>query len=214
MGRGMEVCPLTHIIYWCLLNPCGPDAEFPLHRNFSLSDQVIPSFWWAALITQILGIPLSFIYSCASFQTAVSSHLCCRRHGFPPHSQSAQCSSVAYSSTQHLYPCLVSLVSSMNTIESSPEWQLNLNLNWIWNWIRIWTRGWTCSEALSYPESHLKLHLISWCSISWLLSPVSSVLWRIATSELLKDGGDPITSAFLIIWRRRVCSGFSQNNGF
>lgn len=127
MGRGVEVWPLTHIIYWCLLNPCRPDAQFPLHRNFSLSDQVIPSFWWAALITQILGIPLSFIYSCASFQTAVSSHLCCRRHGFPPHSQSAQCSSVACSSTQHLYPCLVSLVSI----------PLNLVLNgsWIWIWI-------------------------------------------------------------------------------
>ena len=31
------------------------------------------------------------------------------------------------------------------------------------------------------------------------VSPVSSVLWRIATSELLTDGGDPTTSAFLII---------------
>lgn len=127
--------------------------------GISLSvDQVIPSFWWAALITQILAILLSFIYSCF-FSNGSQKSFLLQETWFPSTFMvCAQCPSVANNSTQRLYPCLVSLVLVA----------MNLVLSGIWIWSRIWTRGWTCSKALSYPEPHLKLHVISRCSVSWL----------------------------------------------
>ena len=127
-GRGMEVWPLTHVIYWCLLSPHGPDAQFPLHRNFSLS--------WSGNTQLLMGSPhhtdsrypvVIHLLMCF-FSNGSHQSLLLQKTWFPSiFTVCAQCPSVASNSIQHLYPCLVSLAS----VPLNPEWHLNLvqNLN-------------------------------------------------------------------------------------
>lgn len=96
----------------------GRDAQFPLHRNFSVSDQVIPSFWWADTWYPVVFHLLVHFFSSGSQQS-----LLLQETWFPStFTAYAQYSSVAHNSTQHLYPCLGSLVSIPLSLFLSGNW--------------------------------------------------------------------------------------------